>query len=74
MEVFVKRRYGMKPTIQENRQGHPKADNSQAVAEADAKVLATLDPEDKALVLEVMTNHPGLTAAKALEMLTAAGM
>lgn len=63
----------MKPTIQGNQQGHPKADNSQ-VAEADAKVLATLDPEDKALVLEVMTNHPGLTAAKALEMLTAAGM
>jgi hypothetical protein len=67
----------MKTITQERPQAARTAASSpEAVdqAAADQKVLANLSPEDRELVEQGMANHPGLSAAKALEMLIAFGM
>jgi hypothetical protein len=64
---------GMKQIIPDTQQARHKAASSSATA-ADQKVLDSLPAKDRELVMEVMENHPGLSAEKALAMLNAAGM
>jgi hypothetical protein len=68
---------GMNKIIPDTRQDRRKAANSSATADqaaADRKVLDSLSPEDRELVLDLMNDYPTLTAEKALRMLNAAGM
>jgi hypothetical protein len=65
-------RHGMRTSTQEHPRAVRTAANSSAAA--DQKVLDSLRPENRELVLRCMANHPGLSAAKALDMLTAFGM
>ena len=60
----------MSKIIPDTQQDHRKAASSSATAE----ILASLSPEDRKLVQEVMDNNPGLSAEKALAMLNEAGM
>ena len=63
----------MKTITQEHHRAAQTAASSSAAA-ADQKVLANLPPQDRELVQQAMDNHPGLSAEKALKMLTAFGM
>lgn len=46
----------------------------QAAAEAEAKLLADLTPDERDLVERVRNHHPALTVSKALDHLRASGM
>jgi hypothetical protein len=51
----------------------PTTETPEETPEAREKLLGALKLHDRMLVEDCMENHPGLTAAEAIEMLTAFG-